>query len=193
MLQLRKQWRPNCRFVRAFGVLAIYLILIMRGIIHISAPPPPPPDSWLAACIAGLTPEADLQVFLSWGSTSTVMSFHWLQLFCQFLPCHLLPLWPTHSINLYITCGFHCTARALHIIVPAKPSFSKWGQDPGAQASPVALLILWWPHSLTWLQICKIMALPLHSSTEGSAWSMWLQICLTWPCHCAQAQNYRLG
>ena len=69
---------------------------------------------------------------------------------CQFLPCLLGPPCPPLAFNLYITCCSDCTTRTLHMLKPVKPSLSKWGRGPQAEALPVVRLTLPWPHPLAW-------------------------------------------
>ena len=92
------------------------------GNIHISATPQPPPlsGSWFVARMAVLTP--DLQVYLSWELPLSAIPL------CQLLPCHLGPIRPTLSINLYITGCLDCTVGVVHTNGAVFPS--GWGPDP---------------------------------------------------------------
>ena len=81
--------------------------------------------------------------------------------------------WASSVINLYITCCSDCTTRTLHMTKPAKPSLSKWGLGPQAQALPVAHLTLPWPHPLAWY--CRsVWSWPYHCAARaaGSSWSV---------------------
>ena len=79
----------------------------------------PLPDSWLAACMADLTP--DLQVRLIMRVDSLELPLSAIPL-CQLLPCHFGPPRPTLSINLYVKGCLDCTTGAFHMSIPSKSS-----------------------------------------------------------------------
>ena len=88
----------------------------------------PLPGSWLAACMADLTPDLQVYLHLSRGSCMSVMRVDSQDLplsaipLCQLLLCHLGTPRPTLSINLYVKGCLDCTIGAFHIFTPAELS-----------------------------------------------------------------------
>ena len=88
---------------------------------------------------------------------------------CQLLPCHLGPLRPRLSINLYVKSCLDCTIGAFHMSVPWEPS-SEWGPGPQCQAMQVAHWTWWWQCLVAW-HCRSVWSLPCHfaADAEGSA------------------------
>ena len=127
-------------------------------------------DSWLAACMADLTP--NLQVSLSWGLI--VERFHSLQ--CLSVSCFYVILGPQAHAFPQPVCErlswlHHWSIPHVHTSKVFSPS--EWGPDPQCQAVQVAHWTWWWQCLATW-HCRSVWSLPCHSAADsgGLALSM---------------------
>ena len=92
---------------------------------------------------------------------------------CQLLPCHLGPLKPRLSINLYVEGCLDCTIRAFPMTIPVEFSPSEWCPDPQCQTTQVAHWIWWWQWLVAW-HCRSVWSLPCHFAADvrGLALSM---------------------
>ena len=130
----------------------------------------PLPDSWLAACMADLTP--DLQVYLSWGSIAKC--FHTLRSLS--VSCfHVILGLPGPCFPLTCMSQADLTAPSEHSRVHTSGAFSPsdWGPGPQCQAAQEAHLTWWWQCLVAW-HCRSVWSLPCHSAADigGLALSM---------------------
>ena len=110
---------------------------------------------------------------------------------CQQLPCHLGPLKPKLSINLYVTCCLDCTIEVFHMYQLSMTFRMKSRSSIPSHARSSLDLAVTMPWGLT-LQICLIIALSFRcrcwrfgfvSGRVSLAWSIALctEQLYTWP------------